>query len=195
MTESAGRWEPSSAIARDYRLIDQSITAFSILRDRYRRRATYLSIALMVAGVALVLLTFGSRDVLALAGLDPRAAETWTGIAGALVFVLALIEIRVDWLGRASLYAWAADRFADLKLAYATYLGGPEPSDVREAELRGQYQAASAVAPRVPESDFLRLKQAHLQKVALSKMISESPGTPITVLRVRLMRAGRLERQ
>lgn len=186
-------WTPSDGIRRDLRLIDQSITSFSILRDRYRRRSLYLSVTLLVAGVALVLLTFGSDEVLALIGVQPSSANVMIGVAGAVLFVASLIELRVDWQGQASLFGWASDRFAEVKLAYRTYLDGPKSDEVREAELRGQYQTASALAPRIPEAEFLPLKQAHLRKVALSKMVSRSPGTPILLLRWRLMRSGRFE--
>jgi hypothetical protein len=194
MDERKG-WQASEGIRRDFRVLDQSITAFSILRDRYRRRSTALTVAMVAAGVALVLLTFGAEEVLMTLGLDGAGGRVWIGIFGSLVFVASLVELRVDWQGRASLYAWAADRFADLKLDYGSYMDGPEPSEVREAELRGQYQSAVSAAPRIPERDFLKLKQAHLQKVALSKMVSRSPGTPMAVLRWRLARAGRLDEQ
>lgn len=187
-------WHPSEGIARDFDRIDMYVTAFSILRDRYRRWDFFVSLFLMAAGVGLVLLTFGSEEVLALLSISATAAPVITGVLGAIVFIASLVEIRVNWQGDASLYAWAADRFAELKLEYGSYVDGPGKDDVREAELRGRYQSASAVAPRLPEDQFLPLKQAHLRKVALSRMVSQSPGTPLAVHRWRLMRRGKVEK-
>jgi hypothetical protein len=177
---------PADDARNELRVIDQTLTGYSMLRDTYARRAATLSIILLFSGVLLLLLSFGSGQILGLLGWPSDRATVLTAILGGVVFATSLADMRLGWAPRAALYGAAADRYAGLKALYRNYLHNQTPTAARTTDLRERHQALGALGPGIPERDFLRLKQAHLRKVQLSQMLDQSPGTPIAVLKWRL---------
>jgi hypothetical protein len=153
-----------------------------------------MSLLLLLAGASLFALSFGSEEVLGVFGLGSTASRLVAGALGTVVFAASLIELRLDWAERAALYGAAAERHARLKAQYRNFLKGRSRTASGADELRREYQAVSAAGPGIPERDFLRLKQKHLRKVRLSQMLDDAPGTPIWILRWRLLREG-IDRQ
>src|ERR1700686_1849846 len=97
MTEVGSREE----VERIRRVADQLCTAHAALRDRFKRRVLLLDTVILLASAWLTALAF----------LDPRLSkwlipfgidsQLWIGLFGVLVFVLPLIQLKVDWGGKA----------------------------------------------------------------------------------------------
>ncbi len=173
---------------RKFEVLDMMLSAHSALRESYWRRSTALTltiIALSILGVSLALQDDPSVEILSI----DLESKQWLAILSGLVFFLSIAELVLDWRGRAWAHQYAAGRLASLKGEFRRAEVGPEA--VRGgADLDSDYERTTAAIAEIPNSRFNRLKARHHRKVAVSKMISKSPGTPIPVLRWRLLREG-----
>jgi hypothetical protein len=180
---------------RELRVLDQSITAFSILRDRYERRDLILtSVTLggssLVAGLAIA----GDGPLRALGIVSPEALRAWIAVAGILLVAATVLGIRFDWSGKASLFRYAADTCSRLKGRYREAIEGHDPSQPSRLEdVRREYHITMSWLPRIPDSQFVALKAKHHQKVVLSRLIDGRPFVPMwwvrLVLSFRAMRS------
>lgn len=172
---------------RKRRVIDQMITAHSVLRDRFKRRAFFLSISLLTAAVVLNACVFVRDDVLTGFGLDPKRANIVLGVASAFTFLISLIEVRVDWSGQSRLHEDGVKKLFRLKLALckldeATQEDAPHKNEKQNEEFE---RVMSEIVP-LPEGEFNSLKARHRFKVELSKRIDQHPSAPLWWLRLRL---------
>lgn len=53
--------------------------------------------------------------------------------------------------------------------------------------LKNLNEIAGSMSAPIPESRFLQLKQKHLKKVALSKLLDERPSAPIWLMKIQLL--------
>lgn len=164
------------------------LSAHSALRETYRRRSTALTlaiIALSIVGVTLALQDDPSVEILSI----DLESKQWLAILSGLVFFLSIAELVLDWRGRAWAHQDATGRLASLKGEFRRADVGPD--EVKNgADLDSEYDRTTAAIVEIPNSRFNRLKAKHYRKVAISKMISKSPGTPLPVLWWRLLREG-----
>lgn len=164
-------------LARCKRVADQMITAHAILEQRNRVFATSLDIGLMAASLILV--------ITSVVALFRDTFEVWSvrinlsivTIAGsALVFVLSVAEWRVRWKLKASKHAEARKEYSKIKLALLRSL-----ADVNfggAVDVRGVLRAYEDIGSRVvsiPEAEFLALKQVHMRKVYVSRVLDRYP--------------------
>jgi hypothetical protein len=162
-------------------------TMHSMLRDTALARARVVDVLLLLTSGCLAALTFVGTDVLAYLGLSEVQAKVTLGCASTIVFVLGLAASRVDWKAAAERHARAAATLGDLKVkgrALMSPAAEDSPQTVREY-LRQAATIAGTVA-EVPERHFLRLKAAHLQKRAFSKLLDRFFALPVWYLRIRL---------
>src|SRR5204863_4472803 len=141
-----------------------------------------------VASAATTALAIASADVFALLPVPVASVRSAFALLGVAAFAASLVQMRLDWGGRALLFAGAADTCAQLKqrLREATAATDQSQPGRREDVLR-EYRVVTATLPRIPERDFVRLKAAHRQKVALSRQVEQQPFTPLWYLRWRAM--------
>ena len=173
-------------LSRICRVSDMLCTAHAALRDRYSKFA-----------FALDLLTLGvSTWLVALAFVEPKLnvkltpfgwdSQIWVGALGTGVFFLTLIQIKTDWKGRSDAHKRALDVYAEVKREAGYLLSADEYNRDACQRVFSRYDMAASVGVPIPESEFLRQKQRHLVKVALSKLLDDRPATSLMWLRVRL---------
>lgn len=170
------------------RLYDQMCTMHSMMRDRFAGRARVLDLTLLVASGCLAAVTFVGNDIVTFLGLTQTGAKVLLGAASTLVFVAGLAVSRVDWKAAAERHGRASSTFADLK-ARARSLATPD-GNCDEAETQEYLRQAATIVgtlPEIPEAQFLRLKAAHLRKIALSRLLDRTYAAPLWLLRLNLM--------
>lgn len=173
---------------RQYRVIDQLLTMHSVLRDRYKRWSTTMSIAVLVFSVVGTAFAFATGATTFAIGPVSALRATWLGWLAVAVFTLSVVELRVDWAGKAREHATSVQRLGDLKNRYrGASLTGADATD-ELAELGEEYARVMASITHIPDSRFLQLKAVHVRKVELSRMIDKAPGVPLWRLRLRLWR-------
>ena len=162
---------------RQFRVLDQTTTAYSILRDRYSRRGTALNAVVLVGSIVVTVLAIASNETLKVVGItDSDAARAWMGIAGILLMVASVLEIKYDWMGKSRLYGHAAETCGRLKGRYREAIEGEDPSQHgRLEDVRREYLLTMTWLPRIPETQFLPLKARHRQKIAMSRFLDEHP--------------------
>jgi hypothetical protein len=170
---------------RQYRIIDQLLTAHAVLRDRYGRRARILSVFALGLAITLNGFVFASDDVLKFIFRGRvEAAKIGLGFTSIGLLVLAILEFRVNWEGKRQSHSEGVDRLSRLK---AKYREAHTTSDQAcWPRLSADYATTMQELPPVPERDFAALKARHEHKRLLSREISEHPGVPYLLLSLRL---------
>lgn len=178
-------------IERRFRNADQMVTMYSVLHDRNSARATFLTLGIMGSSVILCACTFLPDDALAVIGLSPFGTKIVLGVFSGLILFLSIAELKVDWKERSRVYGDAAEEVARLKAKYRD-MRNSERRQTPEVihELANQYDSTMARLPRVPDSQFSKLKALHLKKIKLSQMMDSKPGCPLWILRLKLMWEG-----
>jgi hypothetical protein len=173
-------------LTRLCRVSDMLCTGHAALRDRYAKQA-----------FALDLLTLGvSTWLVALAFVEPKLnvtltpfgwdSQVWVGALGTGVFFLTLIQIKTDWKGRSDAHKRTLDVYAEVKREAGYLLSAGEYNHDSCQRVFSRYDMAASVGVPIPESEFLRQKQRHLVKVAMSKVLDHRPATSLMWLQVRL---------
>jgi len=172
------------ALERAVRVSDQSCTAYAILRDRYRRFSTALDLMILVLSAWLTAMVFVQPEI----GiqLSPRGVskDLWIGLLSIAAFCLSLVQLQVNWKGRAISYQLAATALSGFVKEFRPILGA---ATVTQAQVGlARYQVLSDSLEPIPDSKFLALKQAHAVKVEMSKHLDQYPGASLSLLRFRL---------
>lgn len=168
---------------RQYRVIDMMLSMHSILRDRYRRRAMFMSVVLLCASFVLVAGIFTSPEIMGKLRIDSEVNEAVISICSLIVFLVALIEVKVDWRGQAERNEGAFKALQKLKVSSKELL---VDSSLNDEQIKGRWILINATLNEqipIPDKKFAKLKAAHLKKVEISKLISEYPGCGIFLLR------------
>jgi hypothetical protein len=181
-------------ISRQRRVVDQQLTIYSILRDRYQRCAVVSTLLILAGSLVVTAFAFTSNNAtIRLPGVS-ASRTIWIGWLGLAVFFITLIDLVVDWKKKAERYGEAARRLGALKSSYRG-LNFERLNSDEIANLSRHYGSVMGDAPPIRDRTFIRLKAAHIRKVALSRLISEHPGASVLRLRLRLwresVRAGR----
>ena len=158
-----------------------------MLRDSYDRKATWLSIFLLVSSGFLCVFVFVDENVFKVLGLDPSVANVGIGLTSIFLLVLSIVEFRVDWNGKAGRHDEAVKELKNLKSlyrdSYSKFQGLDEESNKRLSREFNEFQRR--ITP-IPESKFAQLKAGHLYKMQLSQCISANPRTPLWYLKLKL---------
>jgi hypothetical protein len=169
--EDAARAE----INRQGRLIDQTMSMQSTLRDWDRAFGTFLICLVLVASLIGVAFAFADGgQVLSIVGIHARRV-TWLGWLAVITFAVTLLQLVLDPRGAGRHRAHAVQALAALKREYRTLVVGGNAQETAE-RLSQRYEAVMESVPEVPNILFNRLKAAHLRKVEISKILSERPG-------------------
>ncbi len=171
------------------RLYDQMCTMHSVMRDRSAARAKALELALLIVSGALVTFTFVGGDVTAYLGFTDIGARVAIGTASTAVFILSLTLSKVDWKAAAERHSRASRTLAESK-ARARSLITPDGrcSDTEIQEFLRESALIVGTLPEIPETQFLRLKAAHLRKVAISRALDRVHGAPLWLVRLTIAR-------
>jgi hypothetical protein len=157
------------------RIVDQSMSMQSVLRDRDTRIGTaflcgIIGFSIVGAGLAFA----GTEEGLKILGV--RAARaTWIAWLTIGTTILAIVELIVDRRGAAQRRDAAVRTLASLKAEFAESRA-TGLSVEKAARLAERYGQAMESIPPVPERLFNRLKSKHLMKIEISKLLSSHPG-------------------
>jgi hypothetical protein len=174
---------PRAEYDRMWRVMDQSLTAHSILRDRYRLRDRSLTLAVVTLSIVATAFAFLSGDLIVHLGRTAIKLPAILGVLTATIFFLTLAETIVGWRRRAWSHEHAVHALAELK---ATMRGATKDGDVvstGHVDISALYQRTMASLPEIPESKFLILKARHHRKVLISKLIDTHKGAPLIYVR------------
>lgn len=179
--------KPKMELQRLERIADMMLSAHSILRDRFARRATAFDIILLVVSGILCGTTFLDPALIRYFHLDTEKIRALLGICAILVFILSIVGLRVDWKEKTSRYQHACRTLANIKAKSRELLGTEEDHQVAEGPefLRTSSFAMSDLIP-IPDAEFVKLKAKHKQKVEISRLLDNYPSIPIWLLRWKL---------
>ena len=100
---------------------------------------------------------------------------------------LSLVIFRVDWKSKAELHKRAAEAYSHIKLECQELLMTfNTASDTEIQKLLIRYRDLGEICVAVPEGSFLRLKNKHKLKVALSKYLDDNPGACLLLLKLKI---------
>lgn len=179
-------------IKRVRRVSDQLCTSHAALRDRYKRRALWLDIAVLLLTAWVTILGFIDPALNAYLTPPQIGPQLWIGLLGAAAFFLSLFQLKTDWKGLSEAHERSLGMYAEVKreAGYLLASGQDAISHKEFLRLASRYDMASDVGISVPEKEFLPLKRAHLLKVAISKRLDENPGAFVWVLRASILFKG-----
>jgi hypothetical protein len=183
---------PLAELARRRRVVDVMLTAHSVLRDRYAFRGLAIELVALGSSVVLCLLTFVDPTLLRYIGVDGDLARLSIGTAAAVVFLVSLVQMRVDWKARASEHQRSVERLARVKALYRR----------ARQQMAGNHDGLHATLSRVfdegdslleslipiPDAEFVSLKARHNRKVLLSRMLDRFPGASLQLLTLTIWR-------
>jgi len=158
----------------------------SYLSDRYRRIHSVLSSTVLVISTLLVALTFSDDFITSSTGLNPSTLTWIKGIVSVLSFSAVLLLSQWDLQEKAAEHRQATRfYFAILNKIRQWVDSQVEITNEMAEEIRLEYGRTESI-PKIPSSDFLRLKQRHLQTVAISRELQNTPFDSIKTIQVRL---------
>lgn len=175
-------------LVRTARIVDQTLTGHSVLRDRFARRAFVLDLSLLILSATIAFLAFSSDMLKSL--LLPAFLKDTVVFAGLslLLFVISVVQWRVGWKERGAAHNDAASALSRLKHELAKTLSGTNA--VAEEVFRNhmiQYQYINDSIVKIPEKLFLKLKRRHKSKVELSALLDVYPGASIWLLKFKVL--------
>lgn len=170
------------ALTRAVRVADQSCTGYSILRDRFRRRSMALDLSILLISTWLTAMVFVEPKIAIELSPNGISKDLWLGLLSIGAFGLSLVQLQVDWKGRAYSYGQAANTLALFVKEYRPILAGEDMWAIKQGLLR--YQMLTDSLEPIPEQQFLALKQKHQLKVLMSRHLDAHPGTNLWLLRI-----------
>jgi len=102
-------------IGRQRRVSDEMTTMYSVLRDRYARRARCLTLSIFFASIVFVTATFLQDSDLSQFGVSAGGLRLAMGIASAVVLFASVAELTLRWREVSQSYGDAAQRTARAK--------------------------------------------------------------------------------
>jgi hypothetical protein len=177
----------ATELERIKRVSDMLCTAHAGLQDEFTRRALFAELLTLASSTWLIALVFVEPRIsvrLTPPGFDP---QVWIGLLSTATFFLTILQIRMDWRGRADAHCRSLAMYAEVKRECGYLLASaPSISQAECQRLLARYDMATDVGIKVPERAFLKYKRRHLMKVAISKHLDAHPGTSPLLFRLRL---------
>jgi len=172
------------ALERALRVSDQSCTAYAILRDRYKRWSTGLDLGILLTSAWLTAMVFVQPAIAEQLTPGTISKDVWLGLLSIGAFCLSLVQLQVNWKGRAQAYQQAATTLSNFVKELRPLKGTADAARIEVVLAR--YQALTESLEPIPESDFVKLKQRHKIKLEISRHLDSFPGTSIGILRIKL---------
>lgn len=137
--------------------------------------------------VVLCLVTFVDPALLQKIGIDPDFARFTLGVCGAAVFLVSLVQLRVDWKALASEHQSAVEKLANAKALYRrTKHELMSMEDGGAAHLARALQEGDGLVNHItpiPDREFVTLKALHGRKVMVSRVLDRFPGAGVRTIR------------
>lgn len=169
------------------RISDMLITMHSTLRDEYHHKALTVAIIVMGGSLWITALAFGSDDLIKNLTPFDIPPKIWIGFISVSVFFLSLIELKIDWKGKANSHQKAAEAYyAVKKQSTSLLLSTEKPNDVEMVEFDKLSDFADSHTVPVPDKRFNELKKKHRIKVEVSKHLDNNPATSLMLFKLRI---------
>ena len=171
-------------LKRIYRVIDMMTTMHSILRGRYRFFSLSVDLLILFCSVILCAAVFLDPVILKIFNISPASSKVVLGITSILVFLLSLVQLRVNWKGKGELFDRSLETLCKLKSECGLLL---ETTNTTEEEILKQcknYNETLSKLPKIQDRLFPKLKAKHKRKVELSKYIDTRPESPYWLTRL-----------
>jgi hypothetical protein len=169
---------------RKFRVLNQTQSMHTFLRDRYASRALLIDLLLLASAVVFCASAFATDEVLARFGPKPQDVRYIIRLFSVLAFMLSVLSLRVGWKEKSATHKDAAQKMAR---ALGTFRKHQEPDGTWPVtawtDLDTVYSEAMNNSVPIPEKLFVKLKARHLRKVEVSRMLDSNPGCPVFVLR------------
>jgi len=179
--------EIKNELQRIRRVSDMLTSMHSVLRDEYSRKSTIVDCALFGSLIILVALVFVDPALLGWLPLSASGSRILMGVFALITFFLSLVVFRVDWKPKSDLHKRAAEAYSRIKLECQELLMTfNTASDTEIQKLLVRYRDLGEICVAVPEGSFLRLKNKHKLKVALSKYLDDNPGACLLLLKLKI---------
>jgi len=187
--------ELKNELKRIRRVSDMLTSMHSMLRDEYATKSTILDCSLFASSIILAALVFVDPVLLGWAPLSATASRLLLGTFALISFFLSLVIFRVDWKSKADLHKCAAESYSNMKLdCQAMFAIFDDTGDSEIQKLIVRYNDLGRICIAIPEGSFLRLKQKHMLKVALSKYLDENPGASLFLLKIKMRWSGNFKK-
>lgn len=173
-------------IAKTRKTADLLCTAHAGLRDRYRRFATTLDVAILILSVFLVAQTFADEQLKSSLNFFNVKLGVWIGILSAIIFALSIVQLRVNWKGKAEAHDKSFSLYAGVKRELGYLSACTTVNDDEFRRVMSRYDLAAEVGTGIPEAEFLKQKQSHKIKIAISTYLDRHPGASIRLTRLKL---------
>ena len=167
------------------RVADLMCSGHSCLRDRFARRALILDVAILSLSVWLTGLAFASEELARSISPSAMKPQAWLGVLGVATFILSIVQLKTDWKAKADAYNRASEQFSEVKREARLALLDEQVSEEEFRKVLSRNDIAAAATVKIPESDFLVLKQRHQSKVEISKYLDEHPFASVLLVRLR----------
>ncbi len=162
------------------------ISMHSSLRDKYNRLSQILNITLFISAIILNSLVFASSEYLMKLSLFNKDIELIIGLASIAVFFVSILLLIVKWDQKSASHEEAKNQLSHLLNECREIISSPEKiSETQVTQFSKKYSQINSMLIAIPEGSFNRLKHKHLQKVALSKYISDHHNSPYLITRIK----------
>lgn len=166
-------------LGRQYRVLRQTLSIHSVLRDRYSFKANVVGAVLLVASAVFCTTTFASDGLYLKLGLAPSDGRFILGIASVVAFCASLALLFSGWREKAVQHREAAEKWSKVLGEFQCKMDNsgnwPEAEGTFLSDL---YWETDRATVRIPVARFNALKSKYLRKVEVSKMLSSHPGCP-----------------
>lgn len=169
------------------RKADLLCSAHSIERSIFRRRGVCVDIFLMVISVYIVAMAFVDPSLVSLLVPNDFNLVLWIGGLSIATFILSTLQFIVNWKALADAHDRSFGMYAEAKSKSIELLNGNDAiSHEAYNNIRTRYDMASDIGIHIEGARFLKLKQKHLLKVEISKLLDHRPAAWIWWLRLSL---------
>lgn len=170
-------------ITRQYRVLKQTLSMHSSLRDEFITKSRVAEIVILVCSMVLCSVTFATEDFYRTIGMSLEQGRFIMGVSSVIVFILSLALIVLNWHRKAAQHGEAAKRWSSVLQRFrATRLEDKSwPLEIWP-ELSSLYWQANEFSIGIPERRFNALKARYLRKVIISRLKSKYPGAPRFIL-------------
>jgi hypothetical protein len=178
-------------LRRKKKVIDMMITAHSVLRDHYNRRASIFETFLLIASIVLNALIFvDAKFIEKFTGLNDDCQKLITGLSCLCVFIISMVMLQVSWRAKATQHNAAAENLFQLKQRCRDILKIQVDAELIlvAIEFDKEYIKVLNSITKIPDNKFIKLKLIHNRKVELSKLIDEYPTTRLWILKWKLIK-------
>jgi hypothetical protein len=175
-------------LKRQKKVLNMMITMHSILRDRYKRYDLIANILLLVSAVMINTLVFASDELFSFLSWNPSKSKIAIGIFSSITFTLSIVYLLVNWKEKMKNHGEAV---VQLSILLHECRGIEDISEGQEKNLlftsfSQKYSQITNILIKIPDSKFNYLKSRHCRKLELSRLIDNSPGSPLIFLKARM---------